>query len=157
MNDQNTITQKDHWLVLGSTKEEQDDLTIKRFWLMGIETNKDALIIQFVSKYGSPNEDKPIVKGSVIEAELAFYPSTSPQRAFIKKQKAIHHTLEKKPSLIATWQEFDDHKIEETKLNPWISNRSNLIGNIRIINNENQLIAVDRDKTYKVISHNLQE
>ena len=71
-----TKTQKDKWLVLGSTQEAGDDLTINRTWLHGLKSNQSAIIITFESRFSNVAA-VPLMDGSTIEAELAFYPDLS--------------------------------------------------------------------------------
>ncbi|MFV0540539.1 MAG: SWIM zinc finger domain-containing protein [Aestuariibaculum sp.] len=151
LQDKNLVSQKDQWLVLGETKEEQDDLKIQRFWLFGLESKRDAIIIHFESQYSNASIQFPIVKGSVIEAELVFYPATSPHRAFIKKQKEIFQKLPKPLELLPSWESYRQLKIQELKLNPWSNNRSNIIAQVKVIKEGNNLIVVDKDTAFKTI------
>ena len=67
--DQANISIKDEWLILGSKSEQQDDLTIIRYWLYGLDTAKDALIIRFQNRFTAA-EQIPLVAGTVIALSL---------------------------------------------------------------------------------------
>ena len=154
--DPNCISLKDCWLVLGSHAEMQDDLTITRYWLYGLDSGKDAIIIRFYNRF-SAAEQLPIVEGTVIEAELAFYPGFDPHRAFIKKQKEVIQSSGIEPQFMDSWQHYQDHLMQNVKANPWTNNRSGLIADVKIVKLTQGLIAVDKDQKYKLLSNELDE
>ena len=154
--DPNSVSLKDRWLVLGSHSEVQDDLTIDRYWLVGLDTGKDALIIRFQNKF-SIAQQEPIVEGTVIEAELTFYPGLEPHRAFIKKQKEVHQSLDAQPAAIGTWKEYQGKRIEATQKDPWVNNKASIIEQIKIIKQSKSLIAVDSNRNYLKLSPELDQ
>jgi len=150
LKDTDSITLKDQWIVNGMTEENQDDLKIKRYWLFGTTTNQDAIIIRFETPYTNESST-PIVKNSIIEAELIFYPGTIPHRAFIKKQKGVIEKWATSPKSLADWKEHQKWKIHLIKSNPWCNNRSHFIQNVRIVKDGKRLVIVDRNHEFKVI------
>lgn len=154
--DEKTQSIKDQWLVLGSHEEAQDELTILRYWLVGLDTGKDAIIIRFQNKF-TAIEQIPIVEGTILEAELGFYPGLEPHRAFIKKQKEVHQTLTRQPPSLDTWRTYHDKLIQSTKKNPWSNNKADIIDGINIVKEVQTLLAVDRNNNYQVISSELDE
>ncbi|MGN9782600.1 SWIM zinc finger family protein [Nonomuraea sp. ZG12] len=72
---------RDRWDVLGSRDEEQDRLAARRVWLRGRRTGRAALILSFAP----PGQalDASLVTGTIIDADLAFYPGASPLRALV--------------------------------------------------------------------------
>ncbi|HAX86247.1 MAG TPA: hypothetical protein DCY91_08235 [Cyanobacteria bacterium UBA11370] len=80
---------RDRWLILGQHIEEIDgekDLLEQRTWLWGSESKQAALILN--STHISQPPDQSLVPGTSLDAELVFYPSAYPLRAFIK----VRHT-----------------------------------------------------------------
>ncbi|MEM9546714.1 MAG: SWIM zinc finger family protein [Bacteroidota bacterium] len=154
--DPNSISLKDRWLVLGSHSEIQEDLTITRYWLYGLDLGKDALIIRFYNKFSNA-EHHPIVEGTAIEAELTFYPGFDPHRAFIKKQKEVIQSLRIESKLMDNWQSYQDHLMQNIQRNPWTNNRAGLISNVKIVNLSQGLAAVDKDRKYFLLSPELEE
>ena len=146
-----TKIQKDKWLVLGSTKEEGDDLTIHRTWLHGLESNQSAIILVFESKFSNMTT-VPLMDGSVIEAALAFYPDTAPHRAIIQKQNGVQKELPIIPQFNKNWKEQHTQKVAFLKANPWASNRSYIIESVQIIGDGKKWLLVDVDNNYKIIS-----
>jgi hypothetical protein len=92
----------DTWLVLGKQLTEEDNLTIERNWLYGINSNEYALILQFL--VGGQAATILLSPGMFIEAELVFYPSVSPMRALIKRQ--IAGSIQAPQKLFTSWQEI---------------------------------------------------
>jgi hypothetical protein len=74
----------DHWLVAGQTEEAEDgNLLARRTWLIGEKTEKLALLLDF--SWGGQGFETTFKLGTVLQAEVVFYPSAYPQRAILKK------------------------------------------------------------------------
>ena len=74
----------DTWWVLGKQEYVDERLTTVKYWLKGQQSNRFALILQFIV----PNQPReiPLVAGTQLEATLVFYPGSYPLRAMIKEQ-----------------------------------------------------------------------
>jgi hypothetical protein len=75
----------DCWLVLGQRVEEEERLRAQRIWLWGQQSGRAALILNFA--HGQQPLDASFVTGSVIEADLVFYPSSYTLRAIVKQRR----------------------------------------------------------------------
>ncbi len=74
---------QDNWLVAGQTIEEEDaNLLARRTWLMGEKTGKAALLLDF--SWGGAGFETQLKPGTVLRAEVVFYPSAHPQRVLLK-------------------------------------------------------------------------
>lgn len=78
---------RDRWDVIGSRDEEQDRLVARRVWLMGRETGRPALVLSF-APIGQAL-DASLVTGTTIDADLAFYPGSSPLRALVAERHGL--------------------------------------------------------------------
>lgn len=78
-------TLRDHWHVLGRRDDEQDRLISRRVWLRGRASGRFALVLSFAP--AGQALDASLVTGTAIDAELAFYPGSSPLRALV----AVRH------------------------------------------------------------------
>jgi hypothetical protein len=76
----------DHWLVAGKQVVLEDDLIEMRHWLYGCTTHRTALLLDFA--YKTNPLEPPVLVGSVVKAELAYFPSNLPNRAILKTQEA---------------------------------------------------------------------
>jgi hypothetical protein len=74
----------DTWLVLGKQSTELDNITTERTWLYGTQTNRYALILQFIVR--GQGIQHSLMPGTFVQAELVFFPSVSPMRAMLKRQ-----------------------------------------------------------------------
>lgn len=82
---------RDQWAVVGRSVEETDEgLRVQRTWLFGRQSGRPALCLSF-----SPGPTQPLdtslVPGSLLDAELVFFPSAWPARAVVKQR---HGTAE---------------------------------------------------------------
>ncbi|GIH92641.1 SWIM zinc finger family protein [Planobispora siamensis] len=72
---------RDLWHVLGRRDHEQDRLITRRVWLRGRKTGRAALVLSFAPVGHAL--DASLVTGTVVDADLAFYPGASPLRAVV--------------------------------------------------------------------------
>ncbi len=77
----------DTWAVTGVRVEEDERLTVRRTWLRGERSERDALIVQFAPA-GAPIAD-PLVPGVDVDAKLVYLESASPLRALVTDRGGI--------------------------------------------------------------------
>jgi hypothetical protein len=139
-------TLKDKWLIVGQEVESNDDITTQRNWLIGCNTNRKALILNFSSNFAVI--ENPIFPGSIINAELAFFPSILPFRAAIKMQRSIENELEQEPESYNSWKEVYELRNEQLKINPWTFDILFIIKDARMVKQDDQWIIYDSEKFY---------
>lgn len=81
---------RDRWVVLGQRVEEEDRLKAQRRWLWGETTGRAALVLHFA--HAKQPLDASLVPGTVIEAELVFFPGNYPLRALVKSRQGTAET-----------------------------------------------------------------
>ncbi|MET8052140.1 SWIM zinc finger family protein [Streptosporangium sp. NPDC005286] len=72
---------RDLWDVLGRRDEEHDRLIARRVWLRGRKTGRAALVLSFAPV--GQALDASLVTGTTMDADLAFYPGSTPLRAVV--------------------------------------------------------------------------
>ncbi len=78
-------TISDDWLILGQTFDDEERVRVQRTWMYGLQSERQALILQF-SAAGAPfPEIFPL--GSHQQANLLFWPSAYPQRARVAARR----------------------------------------------------------------------
>lgn len=77
---------RDHWVMLGQRTETDDKLKVQSSWLWGLQSQRAALVLQFIVP--GQTFDTSLLAGQVIEAELVFFPSAYPLRALVKTRHA---------------------------------------------------------------------
>jgi hypothetical protein len=100
LDDNNAERIKDFWLVAGQETETNDDIVTQRNWLIGCNTQQRALILNFATRFSS--FESLIVPGSIIHADLAFFPSVTPHRAVVKMQRGLETELPVLPDFLTT-------------------------------------------------------
>jgi len=79
---------RDHWHVLARRELDQDRIRTRRTWLRGRRTGRFALVLSFAAI--GQSLDGSLTVGTVVDADLAFYPAAVPLRALVA---ARHDTL----------------------------------------------------------------
>lgn len=87
---------RDQWIVAGQSLEEEDKLRVQRTWLRGRQTGRDALVLLFA--HASQTLETNLVPGSILDADLAFYPSAFPLRALVAARYEASLPLTELPS-----------------------------------------------------------
>lgn len=78
---------RDVWQVVGQRVEVEDRLRTQRTWLVGRETGRAALVLDFAFGTNQPL-DTTLPPGTQVDAELAFFPGAAPLRALAKVRHA---------------------------------------------------------------------
>jgi hypothetical protein len=154
LTDNNAETLRDTWLVLGkqSFKVEEDNLTGLRQWLYGVKSQKTALILDFT--YGYTAIKNNLIPGTYLNAELVFYPSNYPFRAFIKSQGSISEQTNVQPDFLNSWNQWQNFYAETLALQPWINLLPAHITNLSLNKYKNQWYLVDAEKNAKLLDWN---
>jgi hypothetical protein len=107
----------DRWLVLGQRVEEEERLRAQRIWLWGEQNGRAALILNFA--HGHQPLDASFITGTVIEAELIFYPGAYTLRAIVKQR----HGASAAPERISGYAKIADGRqafASAMAANPWL-------------------------------------
>jgi hypothetical protein len=108
---------RDSWTILGQRVEEEDRLRAQRVWLWGEQSGRAAMILHFA--HAQQPLDASFVTGSVVEAELVFYPGAYPLRAIVKQRYGAHARLER-ISGYANIADASKAFASAMALNPWL-------------------------------------
>ncbi len=71
----------DHWLVVSQRTYVEDRLRVRRTWLQGVNTRRDALELSYAAN--GATFDKIGKPGQLVWGTMAFWPSACPQRALL--------------------------------------------------------------------------
>jgi hypothetical protein len=140
-------TVKDQWLAVGQEVEvTEDEITIQRNWLIGCRSNRTALILNFGTKFTSIENN--VLAGSVMEAEVAFFPSVLPQRAAIKIHRQTSNTLDILPPFFDSWGAVQEYRVSQLKINPWANDHVVLLKNALLMNSKGQWSLCDEERSH---------
>nr|MDT0657155.1 DUF5691 domain-containing protein [Micromonospora sp. DSM 115978] len=87
-----TAPVRDRWTVIGQVDDAGDKVASRRTWLWGATTGRYALLLAFAA--GGQGFPADVVPGTVIDADLCFYPGSPPLRALIARR----HSADPAPS-----------------------------------------------------------
>lgn len=143
--DENAEVISDHWLVLGQETEESNDIITQRNWLVGCNTDTKALILNFGTPFSTLETN--LLPGTIIDADLAFFPSIQPHRAVVKLQRSTAQRLPQYPQVQATLDETKRLQTQILKTNPWANDHIFLLKNFRLFQQEDTWYICDTAKT----------
>ena len=107
----------DQWLVAGKwVREEMFEVIAHQFYLYGLKTGRQALILEYQVK--SPPPVVPLPMGGVLQATLRFYPSNLPFRAILESEGDTH-ALGTAPKCHADWHTAQDAVATAIAQKPW--------------------------------------
>lgn len=113
----NAIPLRDQWLVIGRQETTVENrLRLQRGWLRGYTSQRDALIMEFA--FGDAPFETHLYPGQWLEADLVYFPSRYPLRAFIQKR----YDLLSQPSMMTgtSIQTNVEAYAQALAANPWL-------------------------------------
>ncbi|GGH65995.1 hypothetical protein HNQ91_001965 [Filimonas zeae] len=132
----------DTWLVLGKQTTEEDNLTVERNWLYGIQTQRSALVLQFsVMGQGFTYN---LLPGTAIQAELVYYPSTQPLRAIIKQQQGTGQAPV--PAMLNGWQQVAEIEATLHSTLPFSSERPYILQQLTPVQYQGRWCLADQQQ-----------
>ncbi len=125
----------DDWLVLGHLTEKTDDLDVFRTYLLGRNSGRFALDLQFSVGNGAP--ETPWLPGREARAELAFFPSVWPLRAVLKSFGENHPPPPVPPLALADWSASQRQWAELLAQFPWADEVPQVVAGVQFIFKKN--------------------
>lgn len=113
---------RDDWLVLGQAIDEEGDLWSRRVWLLGQQSRRPALLLDFA--HGSRRFEQNYVTASSLHGELAFFPGNLPLRALNTGDARLLPASSPPTGQLATALEA---LAQAVAANPWQSPRPMLV------------------------------
>jgi hypothetical protein len=104
-------------VVLGRAEEEDELLRTRRDWLVGVDTGRVALVLQFA--HGSRKFDTVLEPGTMAEGEICFWPGANPQRALVVEGLSSGVTVDRLPGH-EDLEAFLDRVSAEVARDPWV-------------------------------------
>jgi hypothetical protein len=108
---------RDVWQVVGQRVEAEDRLRTQRTWLIGRQTGRPALVLDFA--HGAQPLESTLVPGTRVDADLAFFPGSPPLRALVQRRHAPPDSLDAlggHPTLEAAYASYAGALAR----NPWL-------------------------------------
>jgi hypothetical protein len=130
------------WQVLGVGRDDLDAVTAQRTWLHDTDSGETVHILDFAAG-GGPLPVPPVV-GSVVRAELALYPGSSPRRALFVGDREVSASA---PGLAmgTLIDEGLSATAERLAANPWADHLPLALRDVRLVRRDRRAAVVDRD------------
>lgn len=125
---------EDHWLVVAKrVTQEEREVTGYWHWLYGTRTQRTALVLEFAFRDAGIQTLLP--PGTVVQADLAFYPSNFPQRAALRTQGDgtawEKHAASAIP--LADWAQQQRCYAEQLSACPWLDAALFYVKDLRLV------------------------
>jgi hypothetical protein len=121
----------DNWLTLARITEREDDLTIQRHYLLGLQSHRFAYILDFAYK----NLALPtlLMPATATKATLVFQPSNALlRRAFIKNQGANTAKIVSDFTPLANWTEAQHVIVQHLQKFPWADDIPQVVADLTL-------------------------
>lgn len=133
----------DHWLVAGQTLTEEENLMARRTWFIGEKSKKNALLLDF--SWGGAEFETQWKMGTVIEGEVAFYPSAYPQRILFKDFQLSNRPFDLSNGF-STFEKMAEAYAQAISLNPWLGHFPVFLQEVTPVFFEEKFYLVDQEK-----------
>ena len=91
---------------------------MQRSWLRGVHSGRDALVLQFAA--GPARFPEALLPGTVLDAELAFWPSAHPLRALVHERRGEMKPLALRPGPAGGVDGLLDGYAQALGRQPWL-------------------------------------
>lgn len=144
---------KDNWLIISQSFEEENNLKLRKTYLLGFENNKYALLLDY--SYGNKAFDNlDLLIGKSIDAEIVYYPSAYPVRALIKNKQLNDKFIFSKQNGFENIDQLFEHYSYSLSLNPFNSVIPVLLKNVIPVFHDDKFLILDEAKDSVPISIN---
>ena len=134
---------QDVWAVIGQWVDEEDRIRTQRSWVVGRETKRMALVLQFAP--GRQAFAESIVPGSEQPGTMVFYPGAARQRAkFLNRERNVA-PLTVPPPGAATIDEFFAMVAEQVARSPWLTFFGAMLHDVTLVLQQDTWLVRDRE------------
>ncbi len=133
---------RDTWAVIGQWVDDEDRLRTQRSWVVGRESNRVGLVLQFAP--GNQPFAESIVSGSEQQGILVFYPGLARQRAKFLTREGTVEPLTSRPPGVTSVEEFFTAVAQQVARGPWLSSFGAVLRDVSLVLHDNTWHARDR-------------
>lgn len=139
----------DQWLVIGQSEGKEEDVRFRRTWLQGITTHETALLLDFAWRFNDFEGVNWLI-GSLLQAEVVFYPGSYRQRALVKDFAIIYEPI--KLHGYADWEVLLRYYADALAANPWLLQFPCLIDEVTPVLQNDELLLLDNQHNWLPVS-----
>jgi hypothetical protein len=119
----------DRWLVIGQRTEDEDHLRVQRSWLLGLESRRYALVLQFAA--GAAPFAQSFIPGTAFDARLRFWPSASASRALVEERHGVPEQWSGASPAFADFDELLAAMTSTLAAQPWVDRMPCVVRGVR--------------------------
>jgi hypothetical protein len=140
----------DRWVVIGQSFDDEDRVRVERSWLVGRQTARVALVLQF-SAAGQPFPEA-ILPGTEQSGSLVFYPGVSRLRARLQAREGLATEVTERPPGHDAVEELLEQFAQTHKRLPWLNLLGSVVRDAVLVPGDDQWHLVDaHDQALPVI------
>ena len=122
-------TVDDRWLVLGQRTEDEERIRVQRTWLLGLESGRYALVLQFAVGLASFTES--FIPGTCFAARVRYWPSAHPSRALVEERRGNPEPWTGEPTGFAGFDAFLGAVTSALAAQPWLDRFPCVVRDVR--------------------------
>ncbi len=138
---------KDQWMVMGAFEGIDDNLSFRRTWFKGFQTEQWGLLLEF--NFGDSGFSYHWKTGSCYQANAHYYPSNFPLRFLLdEKEKQAISISEQSYKGHDTLKAFFDAYAKALAANPWLPQYPTLLNTVTPVVSEDNAYILDKNHHY---------
>lgn len=130
----------DQWLVIGQTDGEEEQLHWRKTWLIGAQSGRFAILLDYAWGNQGFTMDWPIA--SAYNGEMVFYPSAFPTRAIFKQYRFNNEPIDSLKGYVS-FKELTSAFAKALAKKPLLYTIPALIANVKVIAEKESYYLVD--------------
>lgn len=131
---------QDVWLVIGQRTVEEEKLRLQRTWLLGRESRKSALLLQYA--FGRENFEINLPQGVAVEAEAVYFPGAYPLRVLLKSRNELRSPFCEVSGCKTAVEVFEAYG-KALSRNPWLEQLPMILEAVTPFRNNDQWLVGD--------------
>ncbi len=133
----------DEWVIAGQSFEEDNHLKTRKTYLLGQETGKYVLLLDY--SFGpKPFDNLELITGRAFNGEIVFYPSAYPIRGLIKSKEKMKKEIIFKNAFTSIEKIYSTYS-EALSFNPFTETIPILLKNIIPVYHDEKLKIIDSE------------
>jgi hypothetical protein len=119
----------DRWLVIGQRTEDDGRIRVQRTWLLGLDSARYALVLQFA--VGPAPFGESWITGTCIAARVRYWPSAHPSRALVEERRGTPERWAGEPVGFAGFHELLGATASALAAQPWLDRFPCVVRDVR--------------------------
>ena len=119
----------DRWLVIGQRTEDEGRIRVQRTWLLGLETARYALVLQFA--VGLAPFAESWIAGTSVAARVRYWPSAYLSRALVEERRGNPEPWTGEPTGFTRFDELLDAMTSALAAQPWLDRFPCVVRDVR--------------------------